>query len=151
MMTDFGLVAVTFFGLVVAVFVAAGLVRTFQLARGFPKLTVFDHLMPFLSGTTLSRALLVGLWISLLIWGRFRGRLFLVFLIIGLLVSDTWITTSARCSATAPLRRTFGRPHMSVTTSISRWMPSGSTGRCANREPDHALMTASLAAHRAAR
>ncbi|WP_342362190.1 ABC transporter ATP-binding protein [Terrarubrum flagellatum] len=25
--------------------VAAGLVRTFQLARGFPKLTVFDHLM----------------------------------------------------------------------------------------------------------
>src|SRR6201991_433842 len=30
-------------------------------------------------------------------------------------------------------------------------MPSGSTGRLENREPDHALMTASLAAHRAAR
>ena len=29
--------------------------------------------------------------------------------------------------------------------------PSGVTGRWANREPDHALMTASLAAHRAAR
>src|ERR1700755_2344262 len=30
-------------------------------------------------------------------------------------------------------------------------MPSGSTGRCENRHPDHALMTASLAAQRAAR
>src|SRR6476646_4030445 len=30
-------------------------------------------------------------------------------------------------------------------------MPSGSAGRFANREPDHALITASLAAHRAAR
>src|ERR671926_822933 len=30
-------------------------------------------------------------------------------------------------------------------------MPSGSIGRLENREPDHALMTASLAAHRAAR
>ena len=40
---------------------------------------------------------------------------------------------------------------MSVITSMSRWMPSGSTGRLENREPDHALMTASLAAHRAAR
>src|SRR4029077_5451722 len=30
-------------------------------------------------------------------------------------------------------------------------MPSGSTGRLEKREPDHALMTASLAAHRAAR
>src|SRR5690242_17844348 len=30
-------------------------------------------------------------------------------------------------------------------------MPSGSMGRLENREPDHALMTASLAAHRAAR
>src|SRR5215470_5046829 len=30
-------------------------------------------------------------------------------------------------------------------------MPSGSTGRLENREPDHALITASLAAHRAAR
>jgi hypothetical protein len=32
---------------------------------------------------------------------------------------------------------------MSVMTSMSRWMPSGSTGRFENREPDHALMTAS--------
>ena len=63
---------------------------------------VFDHLMPFLSGTTLSRALLVGLWISLLIWGRFRGRLFLVFLIIGLLVSDTWITNSIKQAVARP-------------------------------------------------
>src|SRR6185503_473034 len=30
-------------------------------------------------------------------------------------------------------------------------MPSGSTGRLEKREPDHALMTASLAAHRSAR
>src|SRR6478672_8656514 len=30
-------------------------------------------------------------------------------------------------------------------------MPSGSTGRLENRDPDHALITASLAAHRAAR
>ena len=51
----------------------------------------------------------------------------------------------------APLSRTFGRPDISVMTSISRWMPSGSTGRCAKRDPDHALITASLAAHRAAK
>src|SRR5690349_10620748 len=51
----------------------------------------------------------------------------------------------------APVSRTRGRPHMSVTTSMSRWMPSGSTGRFENRDPDHALMTASLAAHLAAR
>ena len=51
----------------------------------------------------------------------------------------------------APVSRTLGRPHMSVTTSMSRWIPSGSTGRCANREPDQALITASLAAQRAAR
>src|SRR3954447_17912910 len=30
-------------------------------------------------------------------------------------------------------------------------MPSGSIGRLLNRDPDHALITASLAAHRAAR
>src|SRR4051812_160720 len=66
-------------------------------------------------------------------------------------VSDKWIVTFSRCSAIAPVSRTRGRPHMSVTTSISRWMPSGSTGRLENRETDHALITASLAAHRAAR
>src|ERR1700719_365834 len=66
-------------------------------------------------------------------------------------VNDRWIVTSFRCSAIAPLSRTFGLPHISVMTSMSRWMPSGSIGRLENREPDHALMTASLAAHRAAR
>src|SRR6478736_4750191 len=66
-------------------------------------------------------------------------------------VSDKWIVTFSRCSAIAPVSRTRGRPHMSVTTSISRWMPSGSTGRFENRETDHALITASLAAQRAAR
>lgn len=44
-------------------------------------------------------------------------------------VSDTWIATSARCSAIAPGRRTLGLPHISLITSISRWMPSGSIGR----------------------
>ena len=39
-------------------------------------------------------------------------------------VNDTWIVTSARCSAMAPVSRTRGRPHMSVTTSMSRWMSS---------------------------
>src|SRR3984957_1303583 len=66
-------------------------------------------------------------------------------------VSDTWIVTSAKCLAIAPVNRTRGRPHMSVTTSISRWMSSRNTGRCANRDPDQALITASFAAHRAAR
>src|SRR6185369_15761816 len=51
----------------------------------------------------------------------------------------------------APVSRTRGRPHISVTTSMSRWMPSGSAGRLANREPDQALITASLAAQRAAK
>ena len=50
----------------------------------------------------------------------------------------------------APVSRTFGRPHMSVITSMSRWMASGSTGFWANRDPDHALITASMAAQRAA-
>src|ERR1700761_3376646 len=51
----------------------------------------------------------------------------------------------------APVSRTRGRPHMSVTTSISRWMSSRNTGRWANRDPDQALITASFAAQRAAR
>src|SRR6185437_9186919 len=34
---------------------------------------------------------------------------------------------------------------------MSRWMSSRSTGRCENRDPDQALITASFAAHRAAR
>src|ERR1700733_6094614 len=66
-------------------------------------------------------------------------------------VSDTWIVTSAKCLAIAPVNRTRGRPHMSVTTSISRWMSSRSTGRWEKRDPDQALITASLAAQRAAR
>ena len=40
---------------------------------------------------------------------------------------------------------------MSVTTSMSRWMSSRNTGRWENRDPDQALITASLAAQRAAR
>ncbi len=40
---------------------------------------------------------------------------------------------------------------MSVTTSMSRWIPSGRAGRLEKRELDQALITASLAAHRAAR
>ncbi|CNV61660.1 Uncharacterised protein [Mycobacterium tuberculosis] len=51
----------------------------------------------------------------------------------------------------APVSLTRGLPHISVTTSISRWMSSGNTGRCANRDPDQALITASFAAQRAAR
>src|SRR5882757_8224761 len=66
-------------------------------------------------------------------------------------VNDTWIVTFFRCSAMAPVSRTRGRPHMSVITSMSRWMSSRSTGRWENRDPDQALITASLAAHRAAR
>src|SRR6201999_1335979 len=66
-------------------------------------------------------------------------------------VNDTWIVTSFRCLAMSPVNRTRGRPHMSVTTSMSRWMSSRNTGRWANREPDHALITASFAAQRAAR
>src|ERR1700759_5231034 len=66
-------------------------------------------------------------------------------------VSDTWIVTLARCLAMAPVNRTRGRPHISVTTSISRWISSRSTGRWENRDPDQALITASLAAQRAAR
>src|ERR1700758_5135464 len=66
-------------------------------------------------------------------------------------VSDTWIVTSLRCLAISPVNRTRGRPHMSVTTSISRWMSSRSTGRWEKRDPDQALITASLAAQRAAR
>lgn len=66
-------------------------------------------------------------------------------------VSDTWIVTSAKYSAMAPVSLTRGLPHISVTTSISRWMSSGNTGRCANRDPDQALITASFAAQRAAR
>jgi hypothetical protein len=30
---------------------------------------------------------------------------------------------------------------MSVTISMSRWIPSGSIGRFENRDPDHALIT----------
>src|SRR3984893_12527705 len=66
-------------------------------------------------------------------------------------VNDTWIVTSFRCLAISPVNRTRGRPHMSVTTSMSRWMSSRSTGRWENRDPDQALITASLAAQRAAR
>ena len=61
------------------------------------------------------------------------------------------MVTCSRCSAIAPVSRTRGRPHISVTTSMSRWMPSGNTGRFEKRDPDQALITASLAAHRAAR
>src|SRR5882757_3689251 len=66
-------------------------------------------------------------------------------------VNDTWIVTSFRCLAISPVNRTRGRPHISVTTSMSRWMSSRNTGRWENRDPDQALITASLAAHRAAR
>src|ERR1700761_7549949 len=66
-------------------------------------------------------------------------------------VNDTWIVTSFRCLAISPVSRTRGRPHISVTTSMSRWMSSRNTGRWENRDPDQALITASLAAHRAAR